>query len=397
MTTFIPDEHKGRQKSLAANLCSDGLQGVVVVSRGGSTLDRYADVLYLTGFYQSYSYLPDTPNLFSGRAHTAFVMTADGASILCVAVKEFEPGTVTAGDIRCSDDFTSTIAQALNELGLNSGIVGLIGADVLPYSQSRSLAQKLPDLIWQDCDELLQSIRRIKSPAELAIIRRVAKLHVSCLSALEEAIAPGMTEAELFAVFGSHALRGGAGLYFTAMSSGVNIANWCSKPLPGFSNRQIIAGEMIRFDMGIVLDGYLSDFGRTAVVGQPNIEQSRLLDTLHAGLDAVIDAIAPGRAVHELVEIGEEALRTLGVAKKQGGAGIIHSSFPVHWGHGLGMGWERPIMTDTENMIIKSGMYLAIERTLTLPGTGTAAAEQTLLVTDTGTEILSAGPHGRWL
>lgn len=397
MTAIPLTEYMARQKSLAANLCAAGLKGVVVVSRGGSTLDRYADVLYLTGFYQSYSYLPDTPKLFSGRAHTAFVMTADGTSILCVAVKEFESGTVTAGDIRCSEDFTGTVVQALHDLGLNSGTVGLIGADVLPYSQSKLLAQKLPDLVWQDRDELLQSIRRIKSPTELAIIRRAAKLHVSCLSALQDAIAPGMTEADLIAIFGTYALRGGAGLYFTAMSSGANNANWCSKPLPGFSTRRLMAGEMIRFDMGIVLGGYLSDFGRTAVVGPPNIEQRRLLDTLHAGLDAVIDAIAPGRSVREVVSIGEAALAKLGVAEKPEGSGIIHSSFPVHWGHGLGMGWERPIMTDTEDMVLKSGMYLAIERTLTLPGTGTAAAEQTLLVTDTGTEILSAGPQGRWL
>ena len=41
-------------------------------------------------------------------------------------------------------------------------------------------------------------------------------------------------------------------------------------------------------------------------------------------------------------------------------------------------------------------MYLAIERSVTLPGTGSAAAEQTLLVTEDGHELLSADPTDPW-
>ena len=58
-------EYKRRQRAFADRLDGADLPGAVVVSRGGSTLDRYADVMYLTGHYQSYSYLPDEPGLFS--------------------------------------------------------------------------------------------------------------------------------------------------------------------------------------------------------------------------------------------------------------------------------------------------------------------------------------------
>lgn len=396
MTGPASNVHAQRQAQLAAALAAAGLRGAVVFSRGGSTLDRYGDVLYLTGFYQSYSYLPDMAGLFSGRAHAALVISADGASVLCVAVKEFEPGTVTAGGIRCSEVFTGTVAAAMTELGLGSGMVGLIGADVLPYSQNRLLGNKLTGLVWQECDEILQAIRRIKSPTEQDAIRRAAAVHVAALSALHDAIAPGVTEADLVATFSEVAVRGGAGVYFTALSSGPNIAHWCGRPSPGFSTRRLVSGDMVRFDMGIVLDGYLSDFGRTAVVGPPRADQQRLIDTLHSGIDAMIGAVAAGRTVRDAVAMGDAALKDLSVAARPAGVGIIHSSFPAHWGHGLGMGWERPILCDTEDMTLAAGMYLAIERTLTLPGTGTAAAEQTLLVTETGIEILSGKPGGKW-
>ena len=39
-------------------------------------------------------------------------------------------------------------------------------------------------------------------------------------------------------------------------------------------------------------------------------------------------------------------------------------------------------------------MVLAVERAITLDGVGTVAAEQNLLLTDTGTELLTAGPAG---
>lgn len=292
--------------------------------------------------------------------------------------------------------FLRTVAGAVRELGLDCGVVGLVGADVLPHQQSRMLADRLPDLVWQACDETLHALRRVKSPAEMEAIRRAAKVHVDAIAALKSAVAPGRTEADLVAAFSEVALRAGAGIYFTSVSSGSEIVRWCSLPLPGFSTRELANGDLIRFDTGIVLDGYLSDFGRTLVVGRANPEQRRLLDVLHAALDATIDAVQPGVAVRDAVASGERTLASLGVTDKDRGQGSIYSSFPVHWGHGLGMGWERPIMTATEEMIVRPGMYLAIERTLSMTGTGTAAAEQTLLVKAEGVDILSAGPAGRW-
>jgi Xaa-Pro dipeptidase len=390
------DEYKSRLQAFAARLDGAGLPGAVVVSRGGSTLDRYADVFYLTGHYQSYSYLADEPGLFSGRAHTAIVVSTTGRAVLCVSVPEYDSAAVVADDVRCSGDFAATIAGAIGSLGLDSGNVGLVGSDVLPLKLSRALAERLPAVNWRDCDELLLALRRIKSPAECAAIRAAASVHVDCLEAARAAVCTGNREADIIAEFGQVALGRGAGLYFTSISSGPSIARWTSRASPGFGLRRLAEGDMLRFDMGIVLDGYLSDFGRTFVVGEPRPEQRRLIETLHHGIDAVLDAIAPGRSVRDIVAAGERALREAGVTATDEGPGTIHASFPVHWGHGLGLGWERPYMTENEELTLAPGMYLAIERTLTATGIGTAAAEQTLLVEDVGIEILSEGPSGRW-
>jgi Xaa-Pro dipeptidase len=389
-------EYKQRQTALAARLDDAGLSGAVVVSRGGSTFDRYADVLYLSGHYQSYSYLQDSPGLFSGRAHTALVISTSGRAILCVSVPEHEAASVVADEVRCSDDFALTVADAMVSLRLDGGEVGLIGSDVLPLRMSRALATQLPSVVWRDCDDLLLAERRIKSPAEQTIIRHATQVHVACLQAAKAAARPGNCEAEVIAAFGQTALQRGAAIYFTSISSGPHIARWTTRALPGFGLRRLQEGDMVRFDMGIVVDGYLSDFGRTLVIGEPSVQQNKLISTLHLGIEAVLDAIGPGKSVRQIVAAGERALREAGVTPNDEGVGTIHASFPIHWGHGLGLGWERPWLAESETLDILPGMYLAVERTLTATGTGTAAAEHTLLVNEQGIEILSASKDSRW-
>lgn len=396
MTSAITaNEYRGRQKAFAEALGAAGLGGALVVSRGGATADRYGSVRYLTGHYQAYSYLPDAPGLFSGRAHTALAIAADGRNILCVSVPEFDAAALVAGNIRHAADFEAGVADALRELGLTGLRVGLVGEDVLPLRIARGIAGHLPDLDFEPADEVLEALRRIKSPAEQALIREAAAIHRRGTASLLAAISPGATEAELVAVFAGTVMAAGAGLYFTSVSSGPDVARWASMPHPGFGTRHLEAGDMLRFDMGIVWQGYLSDYGRAATVGPPGRDQARLLAALHGGLEAAMGAVRPGARVRDIAAAGEAALTAAGVGSAGQTEGIV-SSFPVHWGHGLGMGWERPWLTEHEDMEIRPGMVLAIERALTWRGVGTVAAEQNLLVLADGAEVLTGGPDGLW-
>lgn len=389
-------EYRGRQDRFAAALTKSDLAGAIVVSRGGATYDRYGNVLYLTGHYQHYSYLPDSPGLFSGRAHTAFVISATGENILCVSVPEFDPGVLTADRISHSDSFVATLVNALRSLNLAGARLGLIGGDVLPVNQWLALGDALPEVSWQPCDELLMQQRRIKSPAEQELIRSAAATNRRAVTALLDAIKPGVTEAQAMAEAARVIVGEGAAIYYAVISSGDRSWQWATSPLPGYSDRVLGDGELVRFDLGIVKDGYMSDFGRAVVAGQPNARQQHLLDTLHAGLDTTIGAIGPGIAVRDVVAKGEEKLRSLGVINGDPKSGVIVASFPAHWGHALGVGWERPWMTAEETLTIEAGMYLAIERALTLEGVGTVAAEQNLLVHRHGIELLTAGTGARW-
>ena len=105
----------------------------------------------------------------------------------------------------------------------------------------------------------------------------------------------------------------------------------------------------------------------------------------------MIAHIRPGVAVSELCQMGDHYLEEHGVSlsAQQDDARQIYAAFPPHWGHGLGMTWERPWMVESEDMVIQKGMYLAIEKALYQQEVGTVTYEQDMLVTDTGIELLS--------
>ncbi len=391
-----PAEYRERRKRFAGHIAAAGLDAAIVISRGGGTFDRFANVLYLSGHYQSYAYLPETPGLFSGRSHAALVLSASGEAALCVSVPDIATQHVAVDDIRHGDDFAETIAVACRDLGANPGRLGIVGTDVMPVQMWARLRGLLGFEVLHDLEEQLEALRRIKSPAEQALVRAAAGTGRQAITSFLDRLGPGTTEAEAVAAATEVAVADGAGVYFTAVSSGPHSGHYSATPLPGYGTRRLQDGDLVRVDLGIVRGGYLCDFGRTAVVGTPTREQGRLLQTLTGALDRVIDGLAPGMPVADLVAAGDAALAEAGVGTPADHPGGMYASYPAHWGHGLGLGWERPWLASSEPLTLEAGMVLAVERAITLDRVGTVAAEQNLLLTDAGAELLTAGPAGRW-
>lgn len=391
------DEFLARQQRLCRCLQDSGLGGAIVISRGGYTYDRSADVLYLTNHYQGYVCLPENPPHWSGRAYTIFVLRSDGSNSLCISTPEIDHTSIVSEETVSGENFIATVVQSMKKLGMVSGDVGVIGSDVITKTLWDELESEFDNVNWVDCSELLSGLRRKKSPAEISLIRQAASINRHAASVLIEKLRPGNRESDAVAAAASVISGKGAALYFSTVSSGKYSGFYASKAMPGFSTRTLEVGDLVRFDLGTVYQGYYSDFGRTIIVGDPDPDQIRLITTLHAAIDETIGAIKPGVSVKQVVNTGNQALLNLGVSMDEGpAAGQICASYPAHWGHGLGLGWERPWMTADEDLVLDEGMYLAIERALTLDGTGTAAAEQNVLVTESGVELLTGTKEGDW-
>jgi Xaa-Pro aminopeptidase len=325
------------------------------------------------------------------------VINDEARTVLCVSVPgEFGHQPLGVDEVRAGGDFIEVVADTMRELGAGESEVGIVGLDALAANLWDQLRTLVPSIDFRRCDEELGALRRKKSAAEQDAIRDACAMGRSAVSAFLDTLSLGVTEAEAVAAATAEVSRSGGAVYLTAASSGPMSWSYTSNPLPGFGRRPLADGDLVRFDLVAVLDGYLTDFGRTVVIGEPSADQRRLIDALHGGLDAAIDAIRPGIPVREVVQTGDEALVDRGVALDPGANDGMVAAYPPHWGHGLGLGWERPWFIDTEELVIEEGMYLAIERSVVSEGVGTAAAEQDLLVGPDGPELLTAGASGRW-
>lgn len=370
------------------------LKGILVCSRGGGTFDRYAGALYLANHYQQRCYLPDNLPLWSGRSHSFLFIPVEGDPVLIVSTLEYREDLVSIGDIRFSNDMYSLFAETAAEKGMDRGRIGIIGEDILPYKTWKSIQEKLPGLTLISVESFFDRMRMIKTDREIRSIRRASEIGSKAVSLIMENVSAGKTESEIIAPGIAHVIEAGAALYFVVVNSGPSSDSVHSIDFPGYSSdRKLAPGELFKVDLIISYEGYISDFGRTGVVGgSAAADQRWMIETVTGACEEVISKIHSGMSVKQLCSIGDAYLRSQQVLlgeKIQNDPKKVYAAFPPHWGHGIGLTWEKPWFVQSSDAVLEKGMYLAVEKALFKPGIGTVTYEQNLLVDDEKAEILT--------
>jgi Xaa-Pro aminopeptidase len=346
-----------------------------VFGRGGGTYDRHGDVLYLSGHYQSFVYLRDRPPLWSGRSHTLLVLPVEGPPTLLSSAPDLDED-LAVEDVRVTRDFPRDAAPLLDQVAGG----GLVGGDVVPYS----LARELPLASFSPADDLLDELRRRKSPTEQRMLAHVCNVGSRAVSALMAQSLPGATEGEALAAAASEAYAEGAVIYVPALSAADRVTSYTGRPLPGYRyERRFSEGDLVRLDLVIVYDGYYSDFGRSWVVGGPGLNQqaNALIVVVRNGLSAALAAIKPGIEAGAIARAGTAAVPP-----------EFSLGYPPHWGHGLGLGWEGPMLLAESEDPIEDGMALAVEVTIQGAGGLAASGEENVIVRSGGAEVLTTSP-----
>lgn len=86
-------------------------------------------------------------------------------------------------------------AELLKETGHERSRVGMdMGTVYRSYRDSRDLVEHLPEASWQDCDDVLNKLRYIKSPLEITAHRQAAMVSERMVEAALRSIEPGVNE-----------------------------------------------------------------------------------------------------------------------------------------------------------------------------------------------------------
>lgn len=226
---------------------------------------------------------------------------------------------------------------------------------------------------------------------------------------LREAIAPGITTADLDAMAEEHIRSMGAIPSFKGYGPGGAPpfpATICASPneqvvhgIP--SKRPLGATDLISIDMGLVFGGYHADMAFTVFVGdEPSDKVRRLLDVTESSLYVGAAQARPGARIGDIGHSIESHVRPHGF-------GIVRQ----YVGHGIGRALhERPSVPNygkrNTGDLLKPGLCIAIEpmttlgtwKTKTLKDEWTVVTadrslsahfEHTIAITDDGPEVLT--------
>jgi Xaa-Pro aminopeptidase len=251
---------------------------------------------------------------------------------------------------------------------------------VKSYERLRGLVAEGVEMV--PAGGLVERLRAVKDPDEVARIRAAAALADEVLGWVVERSLVGRTERDV-AIELEHELRlRGA----TAPSFPSIVAAGEHSALPHAEPRDvaIAAGTFVTIDMGALLDGYCSDVTRTFATGRLDADARAVYDLVLEAQRTGLSALRPGPTGREVDAAAREVIAAAGHGE--------------HYGHGLGHGvglevHEGPRLSRTGATVsLEAGHVVTVEPGVYLPGRFGVRIEDLVVVVPGGNEVLSSVP-----
>ena len=277
--------------------------------------------------------------------------------------------------------------DALRGLGVTRGRVGV---DRVSWVILDAFRAAMPDIEFVNAEEPLLFERIVKNEEERKLMRKAAWVASEGVQAGLDALAPGVTEYEVYGAFMGrlYALGSEGDGFYPFLTSGP-VTEGALYP----TNRALEEGDAIVMDMGPIVEGYNGDCMRTGFVGEPTPEFKELYRVNYESMYAGIETIRPGVRISEV----DAAVRRTAL-----GYGYMENRFDT--GHGIGLNCcELPVCMkagtapDHLDVVLEPGMCFTLEpRFHKMLDDGTyiqAALEETVMVSEDGVEVLTTTPY----
>lgn len=336
---------------------------------------------YAAGFV-----VPSQPLL--RHRHAMAVVNADAALNLFVVDMEEStvvreaPGVPLTIWKEFSDDAMSVLATMLHGLGLSGGRIG-IEMDYLPAGDFARLSAALPGVTFVPAEHLLSRLRQIKTPGEVALLRRLARIADQAIGDALSALKPGDTELDIAAHLTRNIYELGAEhfkLLITATGERSQLPN------VGPTDRKLVRGDVCRVEIFSVIGGYQAGVCRTAYVEEPPPMAEEIWQVMVDCKYRLLDLAKPGA---DCLEIYNDFVGRL----------KAHDLPPISFvGHGIGLHLhEDPYLGATpllgqpgKSAVLEENMVLGFEPLCYRTGYGFGVQNKDLmLITATGSELLS--------
>jgi Xaa-Pro aminopeptidase len=376
-------EYQLRREAVTAGMQAAGLDALCVFYP--------ARVAWLTGFHHIPTERP-----------IALLLGSSGQSSMVVPAveKEHAESSTQVDDVRVYFEYPGaehpmeTVAAVLTEMSARAQRTGADHDGYVPYWGYRG--PRLSDLTGMeplDAELIVESLRRVKSAAELECIQLACDWAVRAHHRMQAAITVGKTEMECYTPPADETLfemirempgwrpkgidRGG----LTAMFVGGR-----STAMPhGFvKGHGIQPGDVLVSGAGANIDGYRSELERTMIVGEPTSAQEKAFEAMLELQSRAIEVMAPG------VPAGEVELATVRLAEELG----VADNLRHHVGHSIGLeGHEAPFLDRGDDAVLEPGMVFTVEPGVYIKELGGFRHSDTVVITPDGRRVMTDYPR----
>lgn len=380
---------------------TDRLTGVL--DRGGLEALVAAspeNIAYLTGFRSLSQAIYRRTPLFAVFARQGVALVAPMIELPAIAAGGAEVGAVHAygdffldheahGDVSgrvrewsaaSAPTAAEALAQALDALGVRRGPIGLDDS-YLAFDAWHRAGERLAPLTVVPAGTYFVEARTVKGPYEIECLERALHVAEDALNEVIQALGPGMTEREAARIYETRVLTRGGSAHASIVAFGDRSAIPAAYP----SERALKAGDLVRFEVGALVNGYYASVARTAVAGAPTARHESVHGAIDAGLVAAIDAIKAGVRGERVFDAAIAAARDHGLPEYR----------RHHVGHGIGLEpYEPPTLAAGEDTELESGMVLRVETPYYLVGWGGVTMMDTVLVMRSGARVMNRAARG---
>jgi Xaa-Pro aminopeptidase len=248
-----------------------------------------------------------------------------------------------------TDEYQAELVAAdIKRRGYKS--VGIAGGGALPHKFMTRIERELAPAALVDMTEDIDRLKAIKSPEEIAAIRKAAHMQDEIFARLLAKVKPGMRDSDITALaqYEGRLLGSEQGLFLgTSAPLGIRA---------GFADRALQGRTLKRGEHFTILienngpGGFYTELARTMVFGKATAELRDGFAAMKAAQDYTLSLIRPGAACRDIAAAHDDYMRAHG--------------FPPElrlYCHGQGYDLvERPLVRADETMTLAAGMNLAV-------------------------------------
>lgn len=269
-------------------------------------------------------------------------------------------------------DAVSALVRAIKDRKLERARFGIDEIGITPQNWDK-LASALPEATLVRASDVFRYARAIKTPEEVARLRRSAQIADRSIVAALDVAAEGVTENELARVFHNTTINEGGQPVLGCVGCGPRSAMTNVQP----SDYRMKRGDIIRFDAGGRYRHYRADIARNAVLGEPSKKVAQYHRAICIGLERAIEMIRPGVRAADVFNACMETVRREGLPHYRRN----------HVGHGIGLdGYDAPDIAPSSSAVFEEGMVICVETPYYELGLGGLQVEDTMVVTKDGVD-----------